>query len=198
MQKRILKTLKDSAIEWIEFFVSGWPETYVGKKIRRFYWKKKYNLATHPYIGRITKLSGDKENIFIGKNFICGESVEINACLSHGIYIGNNVSIARGTYIRSSNHRFDRLDVPIAQQGHVAAEMLYQDKNYSVIIEDDVWIGANAIILSAAKIGKGAVIAAGSVVSAEIPPYSIVVGNPGRVARTRVNENTQGSEHEKI
>ena len=185
MQKRILKTLKDSAIEWIEFFVSGWPESYVGKKLRRFYWKKKYNLATHPYIGRITKLSGDKENIFIGKNFICGESVEINACLSHGIYIGNNVSIARGTYIRSSNHRFDRLDIPIARQGHVAAEMLYQDKNYSVIIEDDVWIGANSIILSGTKICKGSVVAAGSVVSKEFSPYSVIAGNPAKIILDR-------------
>lgn len=185
MQKRIIKTLKDSTIAWIEFFVSGWPESYIGKKLRRIYWEKKYNFATHPSIGKATTLAGEKGKIVIGKNFICGEYVEINACLSHGVYIGNHVSIARGTYIRSSNHRFDRTDISIMQQGHAAIEIFYQDRNYSVIIEDDVWIGANTIILSGAKIGEGSVVAAGSVISKEFPPYSVIAGNPARIIMDR-------------
>jgi acetyltransferase-like isoleucine patch superfamily enzyme len=53
------------------------------------------------------------------------------------------------------------------------------------VINDDVWIGASAIILSGAQIGKGSIIAAGAVVSSIIPPFSIVVGNPGRVIANR-------------
>ncbi|MDP9048692.1 MAG: acyltransferase, partial [Bacteroidota bacterium] len=112
-------------------------------------------------------------------------NVNINAGECFGVYIGDDVAIADGTYLRSANHRFDRFDVPIQQQGHSAAQLHYNNKDYSIIIEDDVWIGARAIILSGAKIGKGSVISAGAVVSSEIPPYSIVVGNPGRVIANR-------------
>ena len=58
-----------------------------------------------------------------------------------------------------------------------------------IIVEDDVWIGMNAIILSGVKIGKGAVIGAGSVVSKDIPPYAIAVGNPCKVVKYRFSEN---------
>ena len=61
----------------------------------------------------------------------------------------------------------------------------YNGKEYSIVIEDDVWIGAKVIVVSGTKIGRGSVVAAGSVVSGEIPPYSIVVGNPGRVMFNR-------------
>ncbi len=193
IQKKVITILKDSSATWIEFFITSWPTTYIGNRLRRFYWKKKYNLISYPIIGRNSKLNGDKKNISIGENFLCGTDVEINFCDSNGLYIGNHVAIAKGSYIRSGNHKIDRLDVPMMFQGHESAAIPYQGKNYSVVIEDDVWIGAHAILLSGAKIGKGSVIAAGSVVSTEIPPYSIVIGNPARVARSRLKKNTQES-----
>ena len=57
-----------------------------------------------------------------------------------------------------------------------------------VIIEDDVWIGARAIILPGVIIGKGSVIGAGAVVAKSIPPYSVAVGNPARVVKTRTDK----------
>ena len=54
-----------------------------------------------------------------------------------------------------------------------------------VLIGSDVWIGANVIILSGAKIGDGAVIGAGSVVTKDIDPYSVAVGNPAKVIKNR-------------
>jgi len=83
------------------------------------------------------------------------------------------------------NHRFDNLNVPIRNQGHDSNEIEFNNNSYSVVIEDDVWIGARAILLSGAHIGKGSIISAGSVVSNNIPPYSIVVGNPARVVANR-------------
>lgn len=53
------------------------------------------------------------------------------------------------------------------------------------IIEDDVEIGANALILGPVRIGKGSIIGAGSVVVKDVPPYSVVVGNPGRIIKTK-------------
>jgi maltose O-acetyltransferase len=95
------------------------------------------------------------------------------------------VAIADGTYLRSGNHKFDQIDIPIQLQGHFSSEIDFNNRKYSVVIEDNVWIGARAIILSGAHIGEGSVIAAGAVVSRKIPPYSIVVGNPGRVVGNR-------------
>jgi acetyltransferase-like isoleucine patch superfamily enzyme len=54
-----------------------------------------------------------------------------------------------------------------------------------VVIEDDVWLGYNVIVLPGVTIGKGSVIGAGSVVSKDIPPYSIAIGNPARVIKKR-------------
>lgn len=58
----------------------------------------------------------------------------------------------------------------------------------SIIVEDDVWIGANCLVLSGARISRGAVVAAGSVVTKDVPPYSIVGGNPAKVLRFRYSE----------
>ena len=66
-----------------------------------------------------------------------------------------------------------------------------------VVIEDDVWCGANVTILKGVTIGRGSVIAAGSVVTRSIPPYSIAGGVPARVIKKRFSEE-QIKEHERI
>ena len=71
------------------------------------------------------------------------------------------------------------------EQGHSSKTIEYQGTTYSVVLEGDNWIGANAIILSGAFIGKGSIIGAGAVVTGVIPPYSIAVGVPARVIGTR-------------
>ena len=58
-----------------------------------------------------------------------------------------------------------------------------------IIVEDDVWIGTRAIILSGVRIGKGAVIAAGTVVTKDIPPYAIVGGNPAKIIKFRFEQD---------
>jgi acetyltransferase-like isoleucine patch superfamily enzyme len=58
-----------------------------------------------------------------------------------------------------------------------------------VIIEDDVWIGYGSIVLSGVKIGRGSIVAAGSVVTKDIEPYSIVAGNPAKLIRKRFTED---------
>lgn len=72
---------------------------------------------------------------------------------------------------------FERTDIPIRDQGHEAG---------SIIIEDDVWIGANATILKGVTIGHGAVIGAASVVTSDIPEYAVAVGNPAKVKKYRI------------
>jgi acetyltransferase-like isoleucine patch superfamily enzyme len=96
-----------------------------------------------------------------------------------GMTIGKYCAIAGQTVLIPANHRFDRLDIPIRQQGL---------STIGISIGDDVWIGTHCVILDGAKIGRGCVIGAGSIVKGCVDEYSVVVGNPGRVIKMR---NTQ-------
>lgn len=93
-----------------------------------------------------------------------------------GTIIGNNVLIAGQCMIIPANHNFSRTDIPINQQG---------TNSKGIIIEDDVWIAAGCTILDGVKIGKGAIVAAGSVVNRSVEPYSIVGGVPAKVIKSR-------------
>lgn len=92
-----------------------------------------------------------------------------------GVTIGDRVLIGYRTQILSSNHVIEGRS-PIFHAGHVKKP---------VVIENDVWIGAACIILPGVKIGEGAVIAAGSVVTKDIPAFAIVAGVPAKVIRYR-------------
>ena len=112
-------------------------------------------------------------NVFIGRN--C--TVSTSKVGGSEISIGNNVMIAEGVKIIGGNHAFDRTDISMFEQG--------EGLQSPIIINDDIWIGANSITLSGIEIGKGSVIGAGSVVTKSIPEYSIAVGNPARVIKKR-------------
>jgi acetyltransferase-like isoleucine patch superfamily enzyme len=190
----INKLLFESFI-WLKYLFRSLPNSTLGNKIRFIFWKfTNLNLGKNVKVERMTDFL-NPVNIFISDNTIFGENVIIDASLSNGIYIGKNASIANGTYIRSANHKFDEIDLPIQNQGHYSAELCYNKKKYSIIIEDDVWVGARAIILSGAWIGRGCIISAGAVISSIIPPFSIVVGNPGRVVANREKKIQERNEN---
>ena len=89
------------------------------------------------------------------------------------VKIGKHVMMGRNVIILSQNHNYDRTDIPMDQQG--------LGEHRPVIIGDDVWIGACAIILPGRKIGSGSIIGAGAVVTKDVPEYAIVGGNPARI-----------------
>ncbi|MFB7147094.1 acyltransferase [Agrobacterium deltaense] len=107
-----------------------------------------------------------------------GENVSINpyACLSGKVTIGNGVRIASHVSIVGFNHGFDDIETPIYRQPLTSL---------GIEIGDDVWIGANAVVLDGVKIGCGAIIAAGAVVAKDIPAMAIAGGVPARVLRYR-------------
>jgi galactoside O-acetyltransferase len=95
----------------------------------------------------------------------------------HGrIIVGNDVLIGPNVVLRPSNHVFLNKDTPINKQGHSGG---------SITIMDDVWIGANAVVLADVTIGAHAVVAAGSVVTHDVEPWTVVGGVPARVISQR-------------
>jgi len=174
--------------------ITFWPTTVVGNFLRKYlYTHQLKSIGVKPYFESGVRF-GAPEKIEVGDNCIFGRNVNINAGLCNGVFIGNDVAIADGSYLRSANHSFNRIDISIQKQGHTAAELNYRNRLYSIIIDDNVWVGARAIILSGAWIGKGSIISAGAVVSSVIPPYSIVVGNPGRVVANRLKKAQEQNE----
>lgn len=104
------------------------------------------------------------------------------ACVIGGqIVIGENCLIGPKVVMRTASHRFEKKEVNIRGQGHQIADIL---------IEDDCWIGANAIILGGVHIGKGAIIGAGAVVTKDIPSMVIAVGVPAKVLKYRGAQRT--------
>ena len=93
-----------------------------------------------------------------------------------GVTIGSNVLVAGHSSINTVSHSIDRCDIPVNDQPVVIDP---------VVIEDDVWIGLNAVILQGVTIGRGTIVGAGAVVNKSIPPWSIAVGVPARVIGRR-------------
>lgn len=97
----------------------------------------------------------------------------------NGIKIGKGVLIAANCTLAPTNHAFARSDVPIRVQG-------FQASRGGVVIEDDVWIGANCVVLDGAVIRSGVVVGAGSVVRGELMAYGVYAGNPVRLIKMRI------------
>ena len=90
------------------------------------------------------------------------------------VKIGSHVNLAQGITVTALNHNFDDTNKRIDEQGI---------STNAVTIEDDVWIGANAVILPGVTIGTHCVVAAGAVVTKDVPPHSLVAGVPAKIIR---------------
>ena len=120
-------------------------------------------------------------------NITLGENVSVQAgsmLIGYGdtqnptgvISIGNNTRIAPKCMLIAANHVFNDPDKPICKQGRAPEP---------IIVEEDVWIGGGVHINAGVTVGKGSVIGAGAVVTRDIPPYSVAVGVPAKVVKSR-------------
>ncbi len=139
----------------------------------------------HMACKRLFRACGNDVNVEHGANFYTGWEIEIGDHSSLGIdcmvpydlKIGRDVMMGPGVIIVGENHRSDDCSTPMRLQGY---------RTYRPIrIDDDVWIGARAIILLGVTVGKGAIVGAGAVVTKDVPAYAVCAGNPGRVVRYR-------------
>ncbi|MBE7535304.1 MAG: acyltransferase [Anaerolineales bacterium] len=93
-----------------------------------------------------------------------------------GVQIGNHVMMSPRVGLHSENHNFDQLGTPMKDQGVV---------RNGIVIEDDCWLASGCVILSGVHLGRGSIVAAGAVVTKDVPPYSVVAGVPAKVIKQR-------------
>lgn len=108
--------------------------------------------------------------VTIGKNTLIG----MGNTLIGPITVGNDVIFAQNIVASALNHEYRDVRFPIHRQPILTAP---------IVIEDECWIAANAVITAGVTIGKHSVVAAGAVVTKSIPPYSVAVGNPAKVIK---------------
>lgn len=160
-------------------------------KSRIFTFLKFHRLSNPIYIGKNSDIKG---NVKILGSVVLDDNVEIrnrtskdlviymgcsfnrNSVVRGNVIIKENVAIGPNTVIIGANHNFENISVPINKQG---------SNSKGILIECNVWIGANVTVLDGVTIGEGSVIGAGSVVSKSIPAFSVAVGVPCRVIKTR-------------
>lgn len=135
--------------------------------------KVKLHMSTSVYFGL--------NNLSIGNNVSIPRYSHI-FCTDAPLIIGNNVIFGPSPTIVTGNHRINVIGKPI-----IDIKEKEPENDASVIIEDDVWIGANVTILKGVTIGRGAVIAAGSVVNKSVLPYSISGGVTSKHIKFRFN-----------
>lgn len=110
-------------------------------------------------------------------------SINAGAVVTGKVKMGDGVRIATYASLYGFNHGFASVDVPIYRQPLTIA---------GIEIGDDVWIGAHAVILDGVTVGSHSIVAAGAVVTRDVPPYSIVGGNPAKVIRSRLESKEVG------
>lgn len=103
--------------------------------------------------------------------------IGLDAFISGPLVIGRDVIMGPNCTFLSINRQTPDLERPMIEQGFKPAR--------PPVIEDDVWIGANVTVLPGRRIGTGSIVAAGAIVSADVPPFSVVAGNPARVIKRR-------------
>jgi acetyltransferase-like isoleucine patch superfamily enzyme len=138
----------------------------------------------------ITSVFKGLENIYIGNNVRMARYTTIYSTHAK-VIIGNNVIVAPYLSIISGNHITNYI-------GHFMSDVFDKKDGYDrdIILEDDLWLGIHVTILSGVTIGRGSVLAAGSVVNKSCPPYSIIGGIPAKILKFRFTID-EILEHEK-
>ena len=165
------------------------PRWWVRNFMNPFYHKKGEN-AIYRTNARLDVLPFN--SFSVGQNSVIEDYAVVNNGMGHvhigdktfvGLYsvvigpitIGNNVIIAQHVVLSGLNHGYEDITMPIKDQPCTTTE---------IVIEDECWIGANAVVTAGVRIGKHSVVAAGSIVTKDVPPYSIVGGNPAKLLKS--------------
>lgn len=191
----MFKTILSEIRAWTDCFIRYLPGSS-GGLIRLRYLKRRFAECEKLAIGFGTEFISPetmkiRKNVNIGKNgfFIASGgkilidentafniNVHINASVGGTINIGKFCRVGPNVVMRTANHKYSDPDTLIIDQGHSSGD---------IEIEDDVWIGANVVILGGVKVGRGAVVGAGAVVTRDVPSLAVVGGVPAKILKYR-------------
>ena len=131
---------------------------------------RKFSLGQYSVIESYSCINNAVGDVIIGDHTRIG----MHNTIIGPVTIGNHVNLAQGITVTALNHNFDDTDKRIDEQGVSTTP---------VIIGDDIWIGANAVVLPGVTIGNHSVVAAGAVVTKDVPTHSIVAGVPAKIIK---------------
>ena len=131
---------------------------------------RKFSLGDYSVIESFACINNAVGDVMIGDHTRIG----LHNTIIGPVIIGSHVNLAQGITITALNHNFEDSEKRIDEQGVSTS---------AVVIEDDIWIGANAVILPGVTIGHHSVVAAGAVVTKDVPPHSLVAGVPAKVIK---------------
>ena len=174
--KQVVTLFLEEYVAWIFRYLPGFEGFTLRYLFNKLLFKK---LESFPFIFPGAHLQ-HCYGIEAGKNLNINRGVHIYG--RGGITIGDYVLIGPNVVITSSQHRYDIKGVPMLFQGH---------EKKPIVIGSDVWIGANAVLLPGVTIGEGTIIGAGSVVTSDTDPYSIIGGVPARKIGERQSSDAE-------
>ena len=126
-----------------------------------------FSIGTNSTIEDFSTVNNGVGDVYIGDRTRIG----LGNTLIGPVKIGNDVMFAQNVVLSGLNHGYTDINTPISDQ---------QVETKPIVIEDEVWIGANAVVTAGVTVGKHSIVAAGCVVVKEVPPYTIVGGNPAK------------------
>ncbi len=131
---------------------------------------KRFEVGEYSIIEDFTLLANACGDVILGKKVLIGCGSKIIGPIT----FGDNILLAQNVVLSGLNHEYEDPTRPIVEQGFNVKE---------IVVEDGVWIGAGAIVTQGVHIGRNSVVGAGSVVTRDVPSYSVVIGNPARVVK---------------
>jgi acetyltransferase-like isoleucine patch superfamily enzyme len=159
--------------------------------LQHIVWRR-YKIGKKFHAGARVRLWA-KDKIEIGNYFYIGRDSQIEADCIIGDYVifGNRVAIV-GRY----DHNYQQIGLPTRMASQIRdADYSWHGLGQTTIIEDDVWVGYGSIIMSGVRISRGSIIAAGSLVTKDVEPYSIYAGVPAKKIKDRFNSQVELNEH---
>ncbi|MHA4895110.1 acyltransferase [Pedobacter sp. PWIIR3] len=161
---------------WVKLFVNPFFHKVAGNSIIRKRTRmdvlpfNKFELGYKSVIEDFSTINNGVGNVMIGRETLIG----MGNVIIGPVTIGNNVILAQNVVLSGLNHEYQDSTLSISKQPVTTKQ---------ISIEDDCWIAANSVITAGVTIGKHSVVAGGSVVTKNVPPFSVVAGNPAKVIK---------------
>jgi len=136
-----------------------------------------FELGSKSIIEQFSTINNGVGDVIIGNKTIIG----IGCTIIGPVLIGDNVMLAQNIVISGLNHGYEMIDIPPSEQKAITKQ---------IIIQDNVWIGANCVVTAGVNIGKHSIIGAGSIVTKSVPDYCVALGNPAKIIKKYNFENS--------